>query len=294
MKRFAFTSMIAAALSLGGVQSEARAQEVEVQGPLADAPAVIGLRVYRESRFQVQFHTGMTLQDEYSRSYLLGGQVQYHLTDWLGLGVWGSYAFNSDTGLTREIAKKGQTNDQNVLSLPDASLFPDQIGHIQWILAPQISFIPLRGKLSIFEKIFIDTDFYLFGGLGFVGVEERADVSSRQVETCNASGSLAASIPCFSQTVTGSGSRTSRVAIAPTFGAGLSLYVTNFVSVIVEWRALPFSWNTSGTDESGYSRGDFPDERINSEDRLFHFNHMLTLGVSMFLPTSPKRSQAHD
>ncbi|MEY4577574.1 MAG: hypothetical protein RL701_2277, partial [Pseudomonadota bacterium] len=68
MKRFALTlTTIAVALALGGVLPTARAQEVTVQGPLGGAPAVVGLRVYRALRLQIQLHMAMTLQDEFSR-----------------------------------------------------------------------------------------------------------------------------------------------------------------------------------------------------------------------------------
>ena len=53
-----------------------------------------------------------------------------------------------------------------------------------------------------------------------------------------------------------------------------------------------FLWNTSGTDESGDSKGDFPDDQINDKDRLSHFNHMLTLGFAFYLPTEPGRSHS--
>ena len=46
---------VAATLALPA-SPRAHAQEIEVSGPLAGAPAVIGLRVYREMRFQIQLH----------------------------------------------------------------------------------------------------------------------------------------------------------------------------------------------------------------------------------------------
>ena len=75
-----------AAITVPAVPS-AQAQEIEVSGPLAGAPAVIGLRIYREMRFQIQLHSSMTLQDEFSRAVMGGGQLMFHPTDWLGLGV---------------------------------------------------------------------------------------------------------------------------------------------------------------------------------------------------------------
>jgi hypothetical protein len=159
IKRYAFTLLVVLATA-APCWHTAQAQELEVKGPLAGAPAVIGLRVYREMRFQAQLHAAMTLQDEYTRAVLGGLQLQFHFTDWLGIGAWGAFALTQlDTFLTDEIEKKGQTNDVNVLSLPTASGFPDQIGNIKFIVAPQATFIPLRGKLGIFESLFVDTDF---------------------------------------------------------------------------------------------------------------------------------------
>lgn len=288
-KRFVFTMAVALIGAFAPFAPAAQAQEVEVTGPLAGAPAVIGLRVYREMRFQIQLHSTMTLQDEYSRAVMGGGQLMFHPTDWLGIGAWGGFSFlQIDTTLTDEVKNKGQTNEVNVLSLPNAEGFPDQIGHIQWVAAPQVAFIPLRGKLGIFEKLFVDTDFYIAGGIAFVGIEERSDVDNAAFTSCRPSTnvSLADQTTCFSNTQS---AKTSRSTIAPTFGVGLSLYMADFVAMTVEWRALPFAWNSSGTDEAG-AGGDFPDDQIDDKDQLSHFNHMITLGFAFYLPTEPKRS----
>ena len=106
-----------------------------------------------------------------------------------------------------------------------------------------------------------------------------------------ATGGLAAEINCLGPTQI---KRATRMAIAPTFGAGLSLYLADFLTMSIEWRALPFAWNTSGTYESGNARGDFPDHAINSSDQLSHFNHFLTLGFSFYVPTHPRISKVED
>jgi outer membrane beta-barrel protein len=282
-------AVIAAALFAPSVP-RAHAQEIEVSGPLAGAPAVIGLRNYRDLRFQIQLHTSMTLEDEFSRAVLVGGQLMFHPTDWLGIGAWGGFSVvNIDTSLTDEVTEKGQTNEVNVLSLPNADAFGDQIGHIQWMAAPQVAFIPLRGKLGIFEKLFVDTDLYLAGGVAFIGLEERAAVDEGDFNACKnmGGGALASQIDCFADA---QDDKETRTAMAPTFGIGLSLFMADFVAMTLEWRALPFAWNTSGTDESGDSRGDFPDDKIDEDDRLSHFNHMMTLGFAFYFPTKPSLS----
>jgi len=42
--------------------------------------------------------------------------------------------------------------------------FKNQLGTINSVISPQITLVPFRGKLAIFQKIFVDTDAYIFGG----------------------------------------------------------------------------------------------------------------------------------
>ena len=285
MKPISITLTVAIVLLASLVENEAQAQEVKITGPLAGAPAVMKLRLYREGRFQIKLNGSYTLQDEFTRSLLLGGQFAFHLTDWLGIGVWGGYTVTQfDTNLTEQIAAKGQNNENNVLSLPSRGGFPNQIGEIEWIAAPQAIFIPLRGKLGLFELLFVDTDFFIFGGVAIIGLKERADTSA-DGDDCNR-------VPTTNRCLKSQTSRSSRTAIAPTFGVGLSLYLADYLAMPIEWRALPFAWNTSGTDENGHEKGPFPDDQIDSEDRLFHFNHMVSIGLAFYLPTAPRLTHA--
>lgn len=284
LSRIVIAMCLAAVGAAAAPAATASAQEVQITGPLAGAPAVRRMRIYRDGRFQVQPFIGFTLQDEYTRTIFTGAQLTYHLADWIGVGVWGGFgAVHLDTGLTDEVVARGQTTDRNRLSLPTAAGFADQIGQVTWAAAPQLVFVPLRGKLSLFQKLFVDADFYLSLGAAFVGVEERADVTSN---VCVG----AAMLDACTATQT---ARASRVAIAPAFAAGLTMYASGLVGVSIEWRAMPFSWNTSGTDEAGTSAndGEFPDGRIDSADRVFHLNHMVNLGVTFYLPTEARTGE---
>lgn len=282
--------------------SQASAQEVQITGPLAGAPAVRRMRLYREGRLLIEPNFSFTLQDEFARSLIAGAHIGYYFTDWLGVGVWGGYAVASlDTGLTDEVRTGGVTTDRNRLSLPAGRCnanfggpdcatrnqsFSDQIGRMTWVAALQLEFIPLRGKLAMFQKLFVDTDFHIFLGVAMVGVEERADVA-----LTNTGSSLpidqqcaVTDAPCLLNSQT---ARSSRLAIAPTFGAGLTMMFNDFVGLNFDWRGMPFSWNTSGTDESGDDDGNFPDGEIDADDRFFKFNQMVQIGVVIYLPTAP-------
>ncbi|HET9957546.1 MAG TPA: hypothetical protein VFQ61_23770 [Polyangiaceae bacterium] len=278
--------VLAAALSLFAFTERAEAQEILLTGPLAGAPAVRKLRLYREGRFEFAPTVSFTLLDEYQRTILLGARLGYNFTDWLGIGVWGAYGgvLQMPTALTEHIqdvntqrrTSAGDGYERSLTGLlTDTNLgtdFKKQVALIDWAVSPQITVVPLRGKIALFQSIYIDTDLYVFGGPAFVGLKERKD--------------------CERGTCGGSFERVSRTAIAPTFGLGLSFYANSWGGLGLEYRALPFSWNTGGFDTAGSGKDEkFPDERISSADRQFKFNQLLSVSYTIFLPTQFRISE---
>lgn len=291
----------AAAVALGAPKP-AEAQEIQVTGPLAGAPAVRRLRQHRKGRVEFAPNASFTLLDEYQRTILFGARLNYNLTDWLALGVWGAHGtIKTTTSLSDQIQDVNErrfSNDTNVNPTPGVGAngtdrrltapnvgqdFKKQLGAINWVIAPQVTFVPFRGKLSLFEKIFVDTDFYFFVGPAFVGLRER--------DECG----IGTGIDCAQLDAAGSPATkptASRVTVAPTGGVGLSLYTGPFTAVGIEYRALPFAWNTGGFDTRGGPPGeDFPDGKVDDKDRQFKFNQMITLSVSFYLPGKPRLSE---
>jgi outer membrane beta-barrel protein len=299
MKR-SLVGSLALILSVAGLwltPATASAEEVQITGPLAGAPACRNCRIYREGRIALAPSVGFTLQDEYDQALLFGATATYHITDWLGAGVYFGYGgLHFETSLTEQVQLQGITTERNRLSLPSREFFSEQIGQIAWIAAPQITFIPLRGKLALFQKLFVDTDFFINVGVGIVGVSERADVDQNSyvtnctgtVPALTADGSPPDSDNCVRNTQ--NIARTSRVAITGTFSAGLTMYFNDFLALTLEWRGMPFAWNTSGTDQ-GSPDDDFPDNVLDENDRIFHMNQMVAIGLNIFLPTEARVSE---
>jgi outer membrane beta-barrel protein len=285
--------LLSALLGVGmvlGAAAEAKAQEIQLTGPLAGAPAVRKLRMYRAGRFEIAPAISFSLLDEYRRTILVGGRLQYNITDWLALGVWGGFgAISTTTDLTDQIdsvAVRSQRTAVNLNHTSDAGgnvngsrPFADQTAKVQWMLAaPQVQFTPFRGKLAIFQKIFVDTDLYIHGGLGIAGLQERADCGTGTKTACADPASFALA---------------NRTAFGPTFGLGINFYTGDFISLGIEYRAFPFigGWNRSGFDQRGAgNNGNFPDQSVNKDDRTFKFNQLITIAVGFSLPTKPKIS----
>jgi hypothetical protein len=277
---------VACAVSATGA---ANAQELQLTGPLKGAPAVRHLRLYRQGRFEIAPSASFSLLDEYKRTILVGARLNYNITDWLAIGIWGAAGVASlSTDLTDKIDATSPrdtltVNNVNHTGVPtgqikdDPGSFADQVAKVSYVIAPQATFIPFRGKLAIFNKIFVDTDLYVAAGVAFVGIQERAD--------CGGSGEVSCSKPSSFELQ-------SLTKIAPTFGVGLTFYPSNFVSFGVEYRALPFSWNRSGFDSRGTGpNGNFPDGQVNSDDETFKFNQLVTIDLGFSFPTKPKISE---
>jgi opacity protein-like surface antigen len=289
-----FVGAVLAAVVAAGVITPARsaeAQEIQLTGPLKGAPAVRAMRMYREGRFEIAPAASFTLLDEYRRTILAGARVNYNIKDWLAIGVWGAAGVVSmTTDLTSRINVTAPRDPLTAINVnhtgdptttPPGTLgpasFADQTAKISYVVAPQLTFVPFRGKLAIFNKIFVDTDFYAAGGVAFVGIQQR--------EACGGGGQPGCALPS-------SFALQSATKIAPTFGVGFTFYLGNLVSLGVEYRALPFSWNRSGFDSRGSGPGNnFPDGVVNSQDDTFRFNQLVTVSLGFSFPTKPKISQ---
>ena len=288
-KRFLVAALAASAVLASTERADA--QEILLTGPLAGAPAVRKLRLYREGRFEIAPTVTFSLLDEYQRTIFLGARVQYNFTDWLGVGIWGAYGglINITTALTDHIQEVnsspartdgGYENPERRLTAVNLGPnFEDQLGTVDWILAPQITAVPFRGKLALFQGIYVDTDLYAFVGPAIMGLTERADCGSDGQQACAPGPNVAFEMA-------------TRTAIAPTFGIGLSFYVNKWSAIGFEWRFLPFSMNTGGFDTAGGGQDEaYPDNKITDADRGFAFRQLLSLSYNIFLPTQHRISE---
>jgi hypothetical protein len=279
-------SVLAIALALFAVTGRAEAQEIQLTGPLAGAPAVRKLRLHRQGRVEFAPAVSFTLLDEYQRTILLGARLQYNFTDWLSFGAWGALGsviriptylsdqVQSVNSGRRKTDPNGTSLDRRLTAVNLGPDFKKQLAGIDWVVAPQLTVVPFRGKLALFQSIYLDTDLYFFGGPAFIGVKERKNCA---VGTCGTDASFATA---------------SRMAIAPTFGLGFTFYINKWSALGFEYRGLPFSWNTGGFDTGGGGKDKkFPDNKISNDDRQFSFNQLLTVSYNIYLPFQAKVSE---
>jgi hypothetical protein len=303
MKRFTVALVFAVIASIGATAPKTvSAQEVLLEGPLAGAPAVRKLVQYRKLRFSVGPQFSYTLNNEYVHNFLVGLRMEFNFTDWLGLGILGSYGFNAPTKLTSHISNSKDIADNDTTpaasnwpSYTGAAHFEDQVSLLKGMYLGQLSFIPFRGKMSLFEKLFVAIDGAIFVGGGIVHFEERKSCEGSSCGDINNPDPV----------------REAQIGGTFTWGVNFIAYVNNFVGINIEFRMTPFKWNAGGTDEAGQaagewvapsntddpnavwsyqpsgSDGDYPDGAIDKEDRKWNLNMTIGIGVVFYLPTTP-------
>ncbi len=294
-RRF-LAGLVAGFALLAATEKPADAQEILLTGPLAGAPAVRKLRLYREGRFEIAPTFSFTLLDEYKRQIMPGIKLNYNFTDWIAVGLWGSFGLidplNLDTDLSKRIQRVSAQNPNGDFFVPDnrdpqrlltrVNLSPDfteQTGTIDFIIAPQLTLIPFRGKLALFQSIYVDTDLHFFVGPAIVALSERASCSPT-------------TSPCFLEANAGAFDTASRITATGTFGLGFSFFVNKWNSFGFDYRITPFKRNTGGFDIAGGGPGDqFPDLAVNSKDRELIINQMISVQWSFFLPTEYRISE---
>lgn len=305
---------LAAGLGAGALlaPAEAAAQEIQLTGPLAGAPAVRKLRLHRNGRFELAPGVNFTLLDEFQRTIMPTLKATYHFTDWFGIGLWGGYGFQVDTHLTSELQRVaidnrscGANPTQTACGLTAVNitrpgnnsdgtprvgrLTNDQLAAFQWTLAPQLVFVPFRGKIAFFSAAFVDTDVSIFVGAAIAGLQQRKPCGLNDDNSPNQNGPCAATGGANSNS--GSFGLETNIKVAPTLGLGLNFYPLPFFGFGGEFRVMPFAWNPSGFDNHGGGKdGAFPDNSISGADEELRVNPMVNVHISFQLPPNIKTS----
>lgn len=305
MKRITLALVIAAGAICTNAKPAA-AQEILLEGPLAGAPAVHKLVQYRKMRFSAGPQFGYTILNDYMHNFLLGLRLEFNVMDWLGFGVLGYYGVNAPTKLTSHISdsrdlagNRTVPSESNWPSYTGADNFEDQVALLKGMYLAQISLVPFRGKLALFERLFVAVDGYIFLGGGIVHFEQRdmcsSDRDGGDADWCGE----------WDDPDTWSLSRSSRIGGTFTAGVGFMVYFNDWFGVNLEYRLAPFKWNAGGTDEAGSAgarwretdehgqlewetvsrgRGDYPDGNIDDRDMSWNSNQSIAIGFIFHFP----------
>lgn len=228
------------------------------RSPLADAPAVRNRLELRDKRFELGAGAATTLGQDFYHAVMVNARLGFHLTDWLSIAGIGGFNVSKNfktsfhERLVSALPAAGPMGDDRAPSVQDAQASMNKIGQI---FAGQVEIAPFSGKFSLFSKLFMNYDFYGFGGIGAINFEATQSVCAQNAPACPVTG----------------------IKPGANFGIGMHAFVNDFFAINAEVRDILVRNNPAGRDENG-------DKVADDFDLSWDSNYMLSLNLTFFLP----------
>src|SRR5262249_53537090 len=131
----------------------------ERRNPLAGQPALRNKIELRKLRFEITPQFLTSINQDYKHSFGVGANLTFHITDWLGVGVQGSYMFNTNTALEDKV--RGQLPDENQGFVyqypgpqPSRQIHDQHVLGINALLSAYAQLTPFAGKFALFSALF--------------------------------------------------------------------------------------------------------------------------------------------
>lgn len=308
-----------AALTAYGAWSPEQAH-ARKKGVLEGEPIVRKKLQLRKFRFQLAPFVGMSLSQPFVHMGYVGAKIGVHFADWIGVRAGFGYGvINLDSKLLKAVNGGGlpdgvapgatdMTSTSGAMCPADgppcraaadtdnpAPLkhdFRSGLTRAQWQSSLDVVFTPFSGKLGLFSAIFTEYDIYVFGGVGLVGFNKHyknARSTSQQL-------GLDTSGPNLCQDSTGAQNdecllhpvkADTGVKVGGSFGGGLNLFLTDWVSLGLEFQDIVTRNNVAGLNTTVT---DIP-PRVDKQDRDAYHNVTFQLGATFYFPPKAKRTK---
>ena len=291
MRRISTLSLglIAAAAVLGAPEAHA-----DRRNPLEGQPAIRRKLELRKLRFEITPQLMVSLNQDF-RHFIGGGLVlNFHINDWLGIGLQAAGGGALDTGLTSAINNKllEETNPNFVSKpipfQPSREQFNAHLASTNLIASLFAQITPMAGKLAIFGSGYARYDLYVLVGFGLMNLTNtwasytpKAATSggNPQVKDAQGCGDAKASTDPNLCNPQNAGLKASGM-----WGVGMHLYFNEWIGLNLEMRGFVTSANYGGLDVNG-------DRTIDSKNDATVVNSMFAgAGVTFMLPVHARIS----
>jgi hypothetical protein len=267
----------------------------------------------------------MSLSQPFVHMGYVGGNAAFHFADWIGLRAGFMYGVVPvESKLLRAINRGGLpvgiapgqddpslAGDNICPTMPNGGApcrsnieidnpapllhdFRSGLVRAQWQSSIDVIFTPFSGKIGLFSAIFTEYDIYVFGGLGLVGYNKHYDDSSTS-DRLGLDTSDPAS-PTYCQQSTGEQSSEcllhpvspdEGVKVGGSFGGGLHLFITDWVSINLEIQDIVTGVNLAGLNTTVQ---DVPPVVDKNDRDVFH-NVTFQIGPKFYIPFKAKRTK---
>ncbi len=181
--------------------------------------------------------------------------------------------------------------------------FKAGLTELRWQASADLTFTPLAGKLGMFSSIFTEYDLYLFGGLGITAwnkrypnveststiyeIENSTDPNGVDPTTGESNYCELADGTTNNECLLHPVKADTGIRIGPSFGAGLHLFMTDWMSLNLEVQDIMVKQNIVGLNATVED----PLPVVNNSDRVWTHNVSTTLGLTFYLPPRAKRTR---
>jgi outer membrane beta-barrel protein len=253
------------------------AARAERRNPLEGQPAVRRRLLMRKLRFEVTPQFVTSINQDYKHAFGPGINMQFHLTDWLAIGVQGVYALNSNTGLEDKVRSALPTS-YTTQSGPQPSLqiHDEHVMGINALMSAYAQITPFYGKIAFFSALFVNYDLYVNGGLGLV------NYTSSCCSPVNTNGKPNYD-PAQADPNTQNG-HFDGLKVGGEIGIGAHIYFNEWFGLQFELRDYIVGANPGGLDVNG-------DRQLNSADEGPQNNLFFGVGLTFMLPPTARQSR---
>lgn len=325
MKKTLKLSLTAAAICGAGMfllPSEALAKK---PGVLEGKPVVVDRLELRKYRVQIVPMIGISLSQPFVHKGLVGAKLRFDFTDWIG--IRGSFMYGAvdvegsllkalnDGGLPTgtadpdgmDLSAEGPYRPQVEFDNPSALRHDFRAGltKLQWQASLDLAFTPFAGKLGLFSAVFTEYDIYIFGGLGLVNWARHYpdNPSGNSTSTSQLLGIANSTNPDggnYCENAAGEAnsecllhpvSPDTGVRVGGSFGAGLHLFITDWMSINPEVHDIVVAHNDAGLNATITDVPPVVTNGGNGSDRVARHNVSFNLGFAFYLPPKAKRSR---
>ena len=247
------------------------------RNPLDGQPAVRQRVDMRRMRFEITPRFLMSLNQDYKYAFGPGAMLQFHILDWIAVGVEGQYMFNANTPLEDEVRTKlapGGLAEYQAAGGPR----PTQGIHDAHVLGVNatasvfVNLTPFNGKLMLFSQAMLRYDMYLSLGVGMVNY----------TNGCPSAANCASGPPAGNPDPNlDDGAQYAGLKFGGSIGVGSHLFVNDWLGIQLEIRDYIVGANAGGLDVNG-------DRRLTSDDEGVTNNVFFGVGLTFLLPPRAK------
>jgi outer membrane beta-barrel protein len=237
----------------------------------------------RADRFEITPTFEGSIGADFRHTVAGGAKLEYHLTDTISIGGLILFGTSFNTGLMDEIEASLPGTQTASNPTPAASTAADHANDMPLHGGLGITLTPWFGKLSLFQKVFVNYDIYVSGGFGFAQTKNSFS-GSDNATVCDAFCNDPDPTKHVFNDPRNDGPHNAGFNPGVQVGGGIHFYFNRWLGLDVSIRDYFFTDNPSGLDFNA-------DLKVDGSDRRFMGHLFVGVGISMYLPPNAKISR---